>query len=153
MAGASHAVTPQIAAVVEDGRRRQAARAAQNLAGLLGRLRIDGFDPTVAALLVNRAGWMSDLLAHALSAPEHPAVMEGLAVREAVRSALARCGLRTAELDEKSLADKAPILLGLSPGELEAALKDLGAAAGRPWRKEQKLAALAAWLAAADSGT
>jgi hypothetical protein len=146
---ANGAASPEAAAAVEEGRRRQAALAVENLGGLIARLRADGFEPAVAALLVNRAGWMTDLLAHALSAPEHPAVIEGLAVREALRAAFARCALRTVELDEKSLPEKAPILLGLSPGELEAKLKDLGAAAGRPWRKEQKLASLAAWLASA----
>jgi len=39
--------------------------------------------------------------------------------------------------------------LPLAPGEIDAALKDLGATAGRPWRKEQKLACLAAWIAVA----
>jgi hypothetical protein len=32
---------------------------------------------------------------------------------------------------------------------VDARLKDLGAAAGKPWRKEQKLACLAAWAAIA----
>jgi hypothetical protein len=148
--GADGRATAQAAAAVDEGRRRQAALAVENLGALIARLRADGFEPAVGALLVNRAGWMSDLLAHALSAPEHPPVIEGLAVREALRAAFARSALRTAELDEKSLPEKAPILLGLSAGETEAKLKDLGAAAGRPWRKEQKLAALAAWLVLAS---
>ena len=32
--------------------------------------------PVIAALLVNRAGWITDLLEHSLSAPEHPPVAE-----------------------------------------------------------------------------
>jgi hypothetical protein len=141
--------TPQAAAAVDEGRRRQVAVATKNLQDLLAQLRRDGLERARAALLINRAGWMSDLLAHALSAPEHPAVIEGLAVREALRAAFATCGLPIVEMDEKSLPERAPILLGLSPGQVEAKLKDLGVAAGRPWRKEQKLAALAAWLASA----
>lgn len=37
----------------------------------------------------------------------------------------------------------------MAPSDLDASLKTLGADAGRPWRKEQKLACLAAWVAAA----
>jgi hypothetical protein len=137
--------TPEAAGAVAEGRRRQVAVAAQNLGELVRRLRAGRLEPTVAVLLVNRAGWMTDLLAHALSAPEHPAVIEGLAVREALRSAFAACGLAAAEVDEKSLPDLGAARLGLSPGEAEARLAALGAEAGRPWRKEQKLCALAAW--------
>jgi hypothetical protein len=148
-AGAGGGVPPEAAEAVAEGRRRQTALAMQNLDRLVRRLRDDGFEPAVATLLVNRAGWMTDLLAHALSAPEHPPVIEGLAVREALRAAFGACGLPSTEMDEKSLPDTAAAVLALSPRALEARLKDLGAAAGRPWRKEQKLAALAAWTATA----
>ena len=37
----------------------------------------------------------------------------------------------------------------MSPADLDAGLKALGAAVGRPWRKEQKLACLAAWVTVA----
>jgi hypothetical protein len=142
-------VTPRTADAVAEGRKRQKDLAVTNLGDMVERLRGQGFEPAVAALLVNRAGWMSDLLAHALSAPEHPPVIEGLAVREALRFAFGRNGLRATEMDEKSLPDTGAAALGLSAAELEARLKALGATAGKPWRKEQKLACLAAWAAAA----
>ena len=141
-------VPAEAAAVVAEGRRRQEAMASEVVAELLRNLRGRGFEPALAALLINRAGWMTDLLAHALSAPEHPAVIEGLAVREALRFGLDRCGLRRTEVDEKSLPDTAAAVLGLSAEGLEARLKALGGGAGKPWRKEQKLACLAAWVAA-----
>src|SRR5579862_3345531 len=59
--------TAEAAAVVAEGRRRQAAQAATALAAILDRLRGEGFRPAVAALLINRAGWMTDLLEHCLS--------------------------------------------------------------------------------------
>lgn len=138
---------PAAAEAVAEGRRRQDAMAATGLEALLRRLDGEGLAPSAVALLINRAGWMSDLLAHALSAPEHPAVIEGLAVREALRLASRRHGLPVMEMDEKTLPDTAASVLGLSPEALEARLKALGASAGRPWRKEQKLASLAAWMA------
>jgi len=136
------------AEAVAEGRRRQEALAAEGLAGIVGKLRREGTEPAAAALLVNRAGWMTDLLQYSLFDPAHPPVAEGLAVRDALRFAVGQCGLDLIEMDEKSLPEAAPIKLGLSPGDVEGRLKALGAGV-KPWRKEHKLAALAAWLAAA----
>jgi hypothetical protein len=101
----------------------------------------------VAALLVNRAGWITDLLEYSIAWPEHVPVAEALAVRDALRSGLAECGIAGVEIDEKSLFDRAAEALDLPVAEIEARLKGLGAVAGKPWRKEQKLACLAAWVA------
>jgi hypothetical protein len=148
LAGGAREAPADAAAAVAEGRWRQAALAAAGLAEIVARLEGEGRRPAVAALLVNRAGWITDLLHHSLSDPAHPPVAEGLAVRDALRFAIARCGLRIDELDEKSLPEAAAIKLGLTEGELEARLKALGGGA-KPWRKEQKLACLAAWVAAA----
>ncbi|HEY3812484.1 MAG TPA: hypothetical protein VGL66_04605 [Caulobacteraceae bacterium] len=141
--------TAQAAAAVAEGRRRQAALASTALTGLLEGLKNDGFRPAVAALLINRAGWMTDDLEHSLSAPAHPPVAEGLAVRVALRAAFAGAGLDVVEMDEKSLRESATLKLPFSPGRIDVQLSALGATAGRPWRKEQKAACLAAWVAAA----
>ncbi|HWA60579.1 MAG TPA: hypothetical protein VG939_04355 [Caulobacteraceae bacterium] len=143
--------SPDIVAAVAEARRRQDALAESGLRALLERLQDAGHEPAVAALLVNRAGWLTEVLrlAHSLSSPEHPPVIEGLAVRDALRFAFGRCGLSVAEMDEKTLSDTAAAVLGLTPGVLDARLKAFGAAAGKPWRKEQKSAAVAAWLALA----
>jgi hypothetical protein len=136
------------AAAIAEGRRRQDRLAADGLGAILARLRDAGREPRLAALLLNRAGWLTEehRLAHSLSAPEHPPVIEGLAVRDALRSAFAACALPATEMDEKSLPETASAVLGRSPGELEGRLKALGVAAGKPWRKEQKAACLAAWV-------
>jgi hypothetical protein len=138
------------AAAVAEGRRRQGELAARGLAEIVGRLAAADCEPVAAGLLVNRAGWITDLLAHSLSAPEHPPVAEGLAVRDALRSALRRCVLGATELDEKSLRETAEFALSRPRPEIDGALRALGAAAGRPWRAEQKLSALAAWVAATE---
>jgi len=134
-------------AAVAEGRRRQDAMAAEGLAAIVRELRATGQDPRTAALLVNRAGWLTEpmRLPHSLSAPEHPPVIEGLAVRDALRFAFAGCGLEVIEMDEKSLPEVAGQRLELAPSHVDG----LGASVGRPWRKEQKLACLAAWLAVA----
>jgi hypothetical protein len=140
-------VTAKLAAAVAEGRKRQDALAAKGLGDIVARLKDEGCEPTVAALLVNRAGWITDLLEYSLFAPEHPAVAEGLAVRDALRFAFGSSSIDVVEMDEKSLAETAAKELRLSPDALDSQLKILGAAAGKPWRKEQKLACLAAWLA------
>ncbi|MDP3739305.1 MAG: hypothetical protein Q8R02_18090 [Hyphomonadaceae bacterium] len=140
----------EAAAAVAEGRKRQDALAAKGLIAIVRQLRNEGCEPAVAALLVNRAGWITDLLAYSLAWAEHAPVAEGLAVREALRFASGQAGLEVTEIDEKSLPERASELLRLSPANLDSRLKTLGAAAGRPWRpwrKEQKLACLAAWVA------
>jgi hypothetical protein len=147
--GLHGAVPADAAAAVAEARNRQDELAAKGLDTIVGELREAGCEPVVAALLVNRAGWITDLLEYALSRPEHVRVAEGLAVRAALRFAIGCAGIEVAELDEKSLPDRAPKELGLSPADLSARLKALGTAVGRPWRREQKLACLAAWVAIA----
>jgi hypothetical protein len=149
--GPDGGASAEAVAAVAEGRKRQDERAAKGLKDLVGMLRDAGCEPVVAALLVNRAGWISDLLAYSLSWPDHPPVAEGLAVREALRFAIAQAGIQVAELDEKSLPDHASAVLHLGPSEVDARLKNLGTPVGRPWRKEQKLACLAAWVTLATS--
>jgi hypothetical protein len=143
------AVPAEAAAAVAEGRRRQGGLAANGLDDIVRKLHDVGCEPVVAALLVNRAVWIVDLLEYALSWPEHVPVAEGLAVRDALRFAIGRVGIDVAELDEKSLPDLASEELGMSPADFNARLKALGVAVGRPWRKEQKLACLGAWVAVA----
>lgn len=148
--GATRALPPpNPEAIVASGRAAQVEIATKTLGELLARLAKDGFRPGVAAVLVNRvyAGFLDDL-AHILAWDEHVPVAEGLAVREAVRAALDAHGLASVDVDEKSIMDVAPERLGAADEVIEARLKAFGAAAGRPWRKEQKNAALAAWMAA-----
>lgn len=140
-------VSAKAVAAVAEGRKRQDRMAANGLDAIVRELQKETYKPVVAALLVNRAGWITDLLEHSLSAPEHPPVAEGLAVRDALRFALGRSGIKVIEMDEKSLQEVASRALRLSIADMDLRLKGLGAVAGRPWRKEQKLACLSAWLA------
>ena len=134
----------EAAEAVAEGRRRQDQAATDGLRQLTARLDVA---PVTVALLVNRAGWISDLLAYSLEWAEHVPVAEGLAVREALRTGCRACGLPLAEVDEKSLPAQASDGLGLAAAEIDVRLKAMGVAAGKPWRKEQKAAALAAWVA------
>lgn len=147
--GPSGEPTPAMVAAVSAGRARQEELAATGLKAIAHQLRAQGAAPTVSALLINRAGWMDDLLSYSLAWPDHPPVAEGLAVREALRVALKKNEIACMEMDEKSLPDRASEALGIISSDLNAKLKMLGAGVGPPWRKEEKLACLAAWLALA----
>ena len=133
-------------AVVDEGRKRQDALAASGLGAIVAGLRDRGFDVVKAVLLVNRAGWVTDLFAYSLAYADHPPVAEGLAVRDALRFAVRELGIPLVESDEKGLPGLASAVLGRGEAAIEAELKVLGAGI-KPWRKEQKLACLAAWLA------
>lgn len=142
----------EAAAAVAEGRGRQNHLAATGLRDIVDRLEGTGRDKIVAALLVNRAGWVTDLLDYGLAWPDHVPVAEGLAVREALRFGLKQSRIEAVELDEKSLPELTQDALTLSSAEIASRLKDLGAMAGKPWRKEQKAACLAAWVAAVRRG-
>lgn len=137
----------EAARAVAEGRRRQDELAARALRETLRFLEDARCKAVVAALLVNRAGWIADLLTYSAAWPEHVPVAEGLAVREALRFACTECGLGLVEYDERSLPDLAAPAFDVSPVAIEGRLKALGANAGKPWRKEQKLACLSAWFA------
>ena len=139
----------EAAAAVAEGHKRQGELAAKGLGDIVRKLRDAGCQPVIAAVLVNRADWITDALAYSLSWPEHVPIAEGLAVRDALRLACGRCDLEVAEIDEKSLHEVASAQLRLSPHDMDVRLKSLGATVGRPWRKEQKLACLSAWVAVA----
>lgn len=138
--------TPEARAVVTKGRATQDALALAGLKAIASELDERELSLRAAHLLVNRAGWMNDLLAYSLMDPGHPPVAEGLAVRDALRAALRAMRLEPRELDEKTLVDVGSRALRLSTDVVEDKLKALGATVGRPWRKEQKLACLAAWM-------
>jgi len=134
-------------AAVAEGRKRQSRMALDGLAAIVRELREEKWEPVIAALLVNRAGWITDLLEYSIFAPEHPPVAEGLAVRDALRFALGQSQIKVLEMDEKSLPEVASKAFRLSIADIDLRLKGLGATADGPWRKEQKLAFLSAWLA------
>ena len=140
----------EAAAALAEGHKRQSELAAKGLDDIVRSLRDTGGERVIAALLVNRVGWITDALAYSLSWLEHVPVAEGLAVRDALGFACGRCGVEVAEVDEKSLYEVASKQLRLSPHDIDIRLKSLGVRVDRPWRREQKLACLSAWVTVAE---
>src|ERR1700737_4462219 len=67
--GPHGAVPAEASAAVAEGRKRQGQLAAKGLDDIVRKLHEARCEPVVAALLVNRAGWIPDLLEYSLSAP------------------------------------------------------------------------------------
>lgn len=72
---------------------------------------------------------------------------EGALFREALEDAAQTCGLSTFVLVERTAYVEAGERLGESPERLKLKAKQWGAAVGKPWRADEKTAALAAWVA------
>jgi hypothetical protein len=73
-------------------------------------------------------------------------VMEGQLFREVVTQAALAQGLTPVVWRDRDLMATAVTLLKHSDAVLRRRLSDCGESAPKPWRKEQKSAALAAWL-------
>ena len=74
---------------------------------------------------------------------------EGELFRKALSRAGESCHLQVIGIREREVFDRATAVLGISQPELRAKLNEMGRALGPPWREDEKLAALAAWIALA----
>ncbi|HEY6322715.1 MAG TPA: hypothetical protein VJA16_14260 [Thermoanaerobaculia bacterium] len=134
-----------------DGATRMARGA---LAAAIGELRRQGAGRIACGILQSAARPLPSLAAvlasHALV---HTA--EGELFRDALAKAAASKGvpaLRALRIKEHELLDRCTARLGVAPGDLERHLAELGRTLGPPWRQDEKLATLAAWLALASLG-
>ena len=78
---------------------------------------------------------------------------EGVLFREALAEAARRIGLPLVALREKELPSLAARALGRTPAALSRDLAALGRSLGPPWGRDQKDAALAAWVGLEGAGT
>lgn len=111
-------------------------------------LRRGGYRLTACGLLQSSARPLPELAAvlasHALV---HTA--EGELFRGVLAAAAADHGLAVLRVKERELRERCTIGLGVGAGDLDRRLAELGRALGPPWRQDEKLATLAAWLALA----
>jgi hypothetical protein len=79
----------------------------------------------------------------------HPMIhtAEGHFFRDALKTACESCGLSALGVKEKELIQQAVTTLGISAGDLQRRITELGKSVGRPWQQDEKLCAVAAWLA------
>lgn len=141
---------PDPKAAIAEGRKRQARLATRAIADIVRMIEAQKFKTVAGGVLATRA-WLGHDLAGILGSHEHVRVYESEAVREAVRAGLKANGIKAQDVEEKSLYVVAANTLNRSEGRLKTILNNLRGDAPGPWRQDQKLAALAAWLVLATS--
>ncbi len=117
------------------------------VAELVGDLRAAGHHVTMAAVAVSKPppSELTRILAsHALL---HAA--EGELYRDVLVSGVEGCGLPVLRYPPKSALDEVADAAGMTPDHVKDRLAVMGRAAGPPWREDQRLATMAAWLALA----
>jgi hypothetical protein len=71
---------------------------------------------------------------------------EGEFYRAALREACARCAVPETGISERALLAEASHALGCSAEDLQSKVTGFGKVLGSPWRQDEKLSTLAAWL-------
>ena len=130
-------------AVVRKARRAVRGVANRVVEELIEELRTVGHDPVGIGLVVGSITDPSKLgnphvRAHA---------SEGRLFHEVLADAAAKCHVPSLTLVERDAYDDAEAALGRSADALKRATTELGKVVGRPWRADEKTAALAAWVA------
>ena len=87
--------------------------------------------------------------------PSHPLLhtAEGELFRNAIMSACGNCGLSVTRVKEKEAWIRSSAGLGISQEAIQQHLARMGKTIGPPWRRDEKSATLAAWLALAAIST
>jgi hypothetical protein len=76
---------------------------------------------------------------------------EGQLFREVLEVGAAECGLPVVSFTEEQLHKQAPSIIRRSAAELDRRLSSFKKTIGPPWRRDEKTAAVAAWVALASS--
>jgi hypothetical protein len=79
----------------------------------------------------------------------HPMIhtAEGDFFRDALKAGCESCGLPVLGVKEKELVRQAAVALSIAPDHLQLRAAELGKSIGPPWRQDEKLCAIAGWLA------
>jgi hypothetical protein len=115
----------------------------QSITDLLSDYRRKGYSITRASLVIG-----SQLDPATIANPHIRAhALEGQLFRSALEQALSSQGIRTMIFLERNAYDKATTQLKKSGLDVRRTIQNFGRFTDAPWRAEQKLAALGAWLA------
>ncbi len=122
--------------------------AEQSIGQLMTDCRANGWNPQRAGIV---AGSLVDpFTIHSPHIRAH--AMEGRLFRTVVEDGVHAHGLSCIVLGEKTAFETASQVIHLNEDELKRTLTNLGRHAQGPWRSEEKLAALAAWVAVSENG-
>jgi hypothetical protein len=141
---------PQAEKLIERCRRSTDALAEHALHELLAELKNQGLRVAGASVLL-AAGRPLGTLQATLASHALIHTAEGEFFREAVRRAAAKYSLPVTGIKEREVFDRGQIALGRTAAQIQESLAELGRPLGPPWRQDEKLAALAAWLVLATA--
>jgi hypothetical protein len=117
--------------------------AARSVTQLVHDFHAAGYDLCGAGLVVG-----SQIDPKSISNPHIRAhALEGRLFRSVLEKALQAHGLACSIMVERDAYSKAAVRFARPEGELKRVVSDLGRALSGPWRAEEKLASLAAWMA------
>jgi hypothetical protein len=125
------------------------ACARDGLDALAGELEAAGHEVVAAGVPIGGLAIPAELATILRSHPLLHAA-EGDLFREVIAAAAQERGLRVAEIPARELPALAGRSLAVEEPGLRAVLADAGREVGRPWRKDQKDAAMLGWLALAS---
>jgi hypothetical protein len=75
---------------------------------------------------------------------------EGEFFRQAIVRASEHCSLLVTRVKEREIWDKGAAVFRLDSADLQQRIGELGRSLGPPWRQDEKMASLAAWIALAE---
>jgi len=113
--------------------------------GLVARLTSMGFTVAGCCVLAG-SGRPSGDLPKILSSHRLIHTAEGEFYRNALKQACESCGLAFFAIKEREVASETALALGVPAVEIENRISQLGRTLGPPWRQDEKLSAMAAWI-------
>lgn len=75
---------------------------------------------------------------------------EGEFFRDAVKQGLGKCSVPVTTIKERDVYNQGSKVLGVPAEEIPQRAAEMGRALGPPWRQDEKLAAVAAWIGLAE---
>ena len=124
--------------------------AMRSVSAMVAQLKQNGLTVVGAGILFASGRPLPDLAAtlrsHALI---HTA--EGEFFREVLVRASEHCSLHVTKVKEREVWDRGTMVFRLPSADLQQRIGGLGRSLGPPWRQDEKLASLAAWITLAES--
>ena len=121
------------------------------LAGAVAELRQTGH-AVVGCGLLTASSRPLPALARILASHALIHAAKGELFRDALLAAARGCGLEVLAVKEKEVMDRGAAMLRISGDEAKRRLSLMGRALGPPWRQDEKLSALVAWLSLVSTG-
>ena len=136
--------------LIRQCREHSTVLAARAVSAWITQLKLNGFTVVGAGILFASGRPLPNL---ATILRSHPLIhtAEGEFFREVLVTATEHCSLQVTKIKEREIWERATGVFGLPLADLQRGIGELGNSVGPPWRQDEKLASLAAWIALIES--